>query len=95
MGSKTLGLIIAFADIFPFVADHSGLWSAVLGTGALSTGVLIVYMSVLIAVVFILLLKSTALAKREKSLWVASLLLAFPLATLALIYRLFWNPPSN
>lgn len=91
---KTTGLIVAFAVIFPFVADHMGWWAAVLGSGQLSTTVLTVYTLALIAVVAILLVKSTALDKREKWIWVACLVLIFPLASLALMYRLFWNPPG-
>ncbi|MGI9291489.1 MAG: hypothetical protein ACR2QG_09485 [Gammaproteobacteria bacterium] len=89
------GLLIAVAMIFPFVADHSGLWSAVLGTGQLSTIVLTVYTLTLIAIVATLLYKTTVLEQREKWIWTACLVLAFPLATLGLIYRLYWNPPSS
>jgi hypothetical protein len=90
---KTSGLIIAFAIIFPFVADHMGWWAAILGAGQLSTIVLTVYTAVLIATVVMLLIRTTVLAKREKWIWAACLLVAFPLASLALLYRLFWNPP--
>jgi hypothetical protein len=91
--NKIVSLVIAFAIIFPFVADHMGWWSAILGTGQLSTIVLTVYTAVLIAVVVMLLIRTTVLAKREKWIWAACLLVAFPLASLALLYRLFWNPP--
>ena len=91
---KRNSLIIAAAIIFPFVADHSGLWAAVLGSGALSTVVLTVYTLTLIAIVVTLLIKTTALEKREKWIWAVLLLLAFPLASLGLLYRLYWNPPA-
>jgi len=90
---KQLGLVIAFAVIFPFVADHMGWWAAVLGTGTLSTTVLTIYTLALIAVVVYLLVTS-ALPKKEKWIWGVCLLLAFPLAALILMYRLYWNPPS-
>jgi hypothetical protein len=92
---KINSLVIAFAVIFPFVADHMGWWAAVLGTGQLSTIVLTVYTLLLIATVATLLLKTTVLGKREKWIWAACLVLVFPLASLALLYRLFWNPPTG
>ena len=91
---KRNGLLIAAAIIFPFVADHSGLWAAVLGSGTLSTVVLTIYTLTLIAIVVTLLIKSVALATREKWIWGVLLLLAFPLASLGLLYRLYWNPPT-
>ena len=91
---KRNALIIAFAIIFPFVADHSGLWGAVLGSGLLSTIVLTIYTLTLIVIVVRLLIKATALAEREKWIWAVLLLLAFPLASLGLLYRLYWNPPA-
>jgi hypothetical protein len=42
-----------------------------------------------------LLIRTAALAKREKWIWAACLLVAFPLASLALLFRLFWNPPTK
>ena len=93
--NKTSSLAIAFAIIFPFVADHMGWWAAALGTGQLSTTVLTVYTAVLIIVVATLLIKTTVLAKREKWIWAACLVVAFPLASLALLYRLYWNPPTK
>lgn len=80
--------------IFPFVADHSGLWAAVLGSGQLSTTVLVIYTVVLIAIVAGILVRTTAVEKKEKWIWAACLLLAFPFASLALLYRLYWNPPA-
>jgi len=94
MKGKQLGLAVAFAVIFPFVADHMGWWAAVLGSGTLSTAVLTVYTLALIVVVVALLVKSE-LPKREKWIWGVCLLLAFPLASLILMYRLYWNPPSE
>lgn len=91
--NRIISLVIAFAIIFPFVADHMGWWAAILGAGQLSTIVLTVYTAVLIATVVMLLIRTTVLAKREKWIWAACLLVAFPLASLALLYRLFWNPP--
>jgi len=91
--NKTSSLIIAFAIIFPFVADHMGWWAAVLGAGQMSTVVLTVYTAILIAIVVTLLVRAPVLSKREKWIWAACLLVAFPLASLALLYRLFWNPP--
>jgi ABC-type tungstate transport system substrate-binding protein len=93
--NKKLSVIIAFAIIFPFVADHSGLWAAVLGTGQLSTIVLVIYTAALIITVVSLLVKTTALAKKEKWYWAIGLLLAFPFVALGLLYRLFWNPPAK
>jgi hypothetical protein len=93
--NKQSALIIAFGIIFPFVADHMGWWSAVLGTGQFSTIVLTLYTLLLILIVLLLLIKTPVLVKREKWIWVACLVLAFPLASLALLYRLFWNPPTN
>ena len=90
---KSSAVAIAIAVIFPFVADHMGWWAAVLGAGQLSTIVLTVYTLLLIAIVVLLLVRTTVLAKREKWIWAGCLLLAFPLASLALLYRLFWNPP--
>jgi hypothetical protein len=90
---KSSAIAIAFAVIFPFVADHMGWWAAVLGTGQLSTIVLTVYTLLLIAIVALLLVRTTVVAKREKWIWAVCLLVAFPLASLALLYRLFWNPP--
>jgi len=90
---KPLALAIAFAVIFPFVADHMGWWAAVLGTGQLSTTVLTVYTVSLIVVVATLLIRTTILDKREKWIWAGCLVLIFPLASLALLYRLFWSPP--
>jgi len=90
---KVNSLLLAFAVIFPFVADHMGWWAAVLGAGQLSTVVLTVYTLALIAVVVALLLTTTVLVKREKWIWAAGLVLVFPLASLALLYRLYWNPP--
>jgi len=92
---KQLSLVVAFAVIFPFVADHMGWWAAVLGTGQLSTVVLTVYTLALIAVVVALLVRTTVLAKREKWIWAVALVLIFPLASLALMYRIYWNPPSQ
>ena len=92
---KAASLVIAFAVIFPFVADHMGWWAAVLGVGQVSTIVLTVYTALLIVVVVALLVKTTVLAKREKWIWAGCLLVAFPLASLALLYRLFWNPPVS
>lgn len=92
---KRNGLLIAAAIIFPFVADHSGLWAAVLGTGTLSTAVLTVYTLTLIVVVVTLLVKNTALVNKEKWIWGVALLLVFPLASLGLLYRLYWNPPAT
>ena len=92
---KTTGLIIAVAVIFPFVADHMGWWAAVLGTGQLSTTVLVTYTTALIAVVALLLIRTTAIEKREKWYWTAGLVLAFPFVTLGLVYRLYWNPPAK
>jgi len=92
---KKIGLAVAIAMIFPFVADHSGLWAGVLGTGQLSTIVLTIYTLTLIVIVAILLTKSTVLESREKWLWVLGLVLAFPLATLGLMYRMYWNPPAR
>ena len=80
--------------IFPFVADHSGLWVAVLGTGQLSTTVLVIYTVVLIAIVAGILIRTTAVEKKEKWIWAVCLVLIFPLASLALLYRLYWNPPA-
>jgi predicted neutral ceramidase superfamily lipid hydrolase len=91
--NKVSSLIIAVAVIFPFVADHMGWWAAVLGVGQLSTAVLIVYTLTLIVIVATLLIKTTVLPKREKLIWAACLVIVFPLASLALLYRLFWNPP--
>ena len=91
---KSSALAIAFAVIFPFVADHMGWWAAVLGAGQLSTIVLTVYTVLLIVIVALLLVRTTVLVKREKWIWAGCLLLAFPLASLALLYRLFWNPPD-
>jgi hypothetical protein len=91
--NRIISLVIAFAIIFPFVADHMGWWAAILGAGQLSTIVLTLYTAVLIATVVMLLIRTTVLAKREKWIWAACLLVAFPLASLALLYRLFWNPP--
>ena len=48
---KVNSLLIAAAMIFPFVADHSGSWAAVLGTGQLSTVVLTIYTLALIVIV--------------------------------------------
>ena len=93
--NKTFSLAIAVAIIFPFVADHMGWWAAILGAGQLSTIVLTAYTAMLIAIVVTLLIRATVLAKREKWIWAACLLVAFPLASLALLYRLFWNPPAN
>ena len=93
--NKTSSLVIAFAIIFPFVADHMGWWAAALGTGQLSTIVLTVYTATLIAILVTLLIRTTVLTKREKWIWAACLVIAFPLASLALLYRLFWNPPIN
>jgi hypothetical protein len=90
---KINSLVFAFAMIFPFVADHMGWWAAVLGSGQLSSIVLTVYTLILIAVAVTLLLNTTVVDKREKWLWAAGLVLVFPLASLALMYRLFWNPP--
>jgi len=92
--AKRNSLLIAAAIIFPFVADHSGLWAAVLGSGTLSTVVLTVYTITLIVIVVTLLVQSTALEKREKWIWGVLLLLAFPLVALGLLYRLYWNPPA-
>jgi|GEM_PF-3263676 len=91
--NKKSALFVAFAIIFPFVADHMGWWAAVLGAGQLSTIVLTVYTVTLIAIVLTLLVKTSLLVKREKWVWAVCLLLAFPLASLVLLYRLFWNPP--
>jgi hypothetical protein len=91
---KVFSLVIAAAMIFPFVADHSGLWAAVLGTGQLSTVVLTVYTLTLIVIVASLLIRSTVLGKREKWIWAVALLVAFPFASLALLYRLYWRPPA-
>ena len=90
---KVGSLVVAFAVIFPFVADHMGWWAAVLGAGQVSTAVLTVYTVILIVIVVRLLVRTTVLAKREKWIWAGCLLVAFPLAALALLYRLFWNPP--
>jgi len=90
---KFFGLMLAVAIILPFIADHMGWWSSVLGAGALSTIVLVFYMSVLIISVAMLLFKTPILDKREKWIWVIFLVLAFPLISLALLYRLFWRPP--
>ena len=92
---KRNGLIIAAAIIFPFVADHSGLWAGVLGSGMLSTIVLTIYTLTLIVIVVTLLVKSTVLEKREKWIWGVFLLLVFPLASLGLLYRLYWKPPGQ
>lgn len=91
---KAASLVVAFAVIFPFVADHMGWWAAVLGAGQVSTIVLTVYTALLIVIVVTLLVRNTLLAKREKWIWAGCLLVAFPLASLALLYRLFWNPPD-
>ena len=80
---------------FPFVADHSGLWAAVLGTGDLSTLVLIVYTLTLIVIVAMLLIKTSVIDYREKWIWLAGLVFIFPLASLGLMYRLYWNPPAR
>ena len=90
---KKTALLIAAAIIFPFVADHSGLWAAVLGSGTLSTVVLTIYTLTLIVIVVRLLITATAIEKREKWIWGVLLLLAFPLASLGLLYRLYWKPP--
>ena len=74
---KKIGLAVAIAMIFPFVADHSGLWAGVLGTGQLSTIVLTIYTLTLIVIVAILLTKSTVLESREKWLWVLGLVLVW------------------
>ena len=92
---KTTGLIVAVAVIFPFVADHMGWWAAVLGTGQLSTAVLTVYTALLIIAGGRLLVRSTVLPKRENWIWAVCLVLIFPLASLALMYRLYWNPPAS
>ena len=92
--NKNLSLLIAAAIIFPFVADHSGLWAAVLGSGQLSTIVLTVYTVTLIVVIAMLMIKTTLLPKKEKWIWIACLVLAFPFAALALLYRLAWKPPQ-
>ena len=94
MMNKGSALAIAAAIIFPFVADHSGLWAAVLGTGQLSTVVLTIYTLALITIIVTLLIRSAILPKKEKWIWGACLLLAFPFAALALLYRLYWNPPA-
>ena len=91
--NKKSSLIIAVAIIFPFVADHMGWWAAVLGAGQLSTTVLTVYTLTLIVIMATLLIRTTVLAKREKWIWTACLVIVFPLSSLALLYRLFWNPP--
>ena len=93
--NKTSSLAIAFAIIFPFVADHMGWWAAVLGSGQLSTIVLTVYTAALIIIVATLLIRTNVLAKREKWIWAACLVVVFPLASLVLLYRIFWNPPSK
>lgn len=91
--NKNSALLIAAGIIFPFVADHMGWWAAVLGAGQLSTIVLTIYTLALIAIVVTLLVKTPVLAKREKWIWAAGLVVVFPLASLALLYRIFWNPP--
>ncbi len=93
--NKQSALLLAAAIVFPFVADHMGWWAAVLGTGQTSTIVLTIYTLALIAIVVTLLVKTAVLVKREKWIWAVCLLLAFPLASLALLYRIFWNPPNN
>ena len=92
---KIYSLIIALATVFPFVADHSGLWAAVLGTGELSTTVLIIYTAILIAIIVTLLVRTSTLDKREKWIWAGCLVLIFPLASLALLYRLYWRPQAS
>ena len=90
---KTTGILIGVATIFPFVADHMGWWAAVLGTGQLASTVLVVYTAALIIAVATLLIRTPVLEKREKWQWTIGLVLAFPFVTLALMYRLYWNPP--
>lgn len=94
LNNKSTGVAVIVADIFPFVADHMGWWAAVLGTGNLSTTVLAVYTVTLIAVVVAMLVTATQLDRREKWIWGGAMVLAFPLATLALMYRLFWYQPK-
>ena len=93
--SKPISLGIAAAIIFPFVADHTGLWAGVLGTGQLSTIVLTIYTLALIVIVASLLIRTPLLDQREKWIWAVCLLLAFPLTSLVLLYRLAWNPPKT
>ena len=55
--------------------------------------VLVSFVLFLLAVHIVLVVKSTALRRRDKFGWIFSLIFFFPFASLAMIYYLYWHKP--